>query len=54
MDKRTQGAWLLAHSKNLDHVSGPGALRLETSATPGRSAGYTTCFAVAATRRGRL
>jgi hypothetical protein len=29
MDKRTEGAWLLAHSKNLDHVSGSGALRLE-------------------------
>jgi hypothetical protein len=36
MDKRTQGAWLLAHSKNLDHVSGPGALRLENIGYSGK------------------
>jgi hypothetical protein len=36
MDKRTQGAWLLAHSKNLDHVSGPGALRLENIGYAGK------------------
>jgi pimeloyl-ACP methyl ester carboxylesterase len=36
MDKRTKGAWLLAHSKNLDHVSGPGALRLENISYAGK------------------
>lgn len=36
MDKRTKGAWLLAHSKNLDHVSGPGALRLERISYAGK------------------
>lgn len=36
MEKRTQGAWLLAHSKNLDHVVGPGALRLENIAYAGK------------------
>jgi hypothetical protein len=36
MDKRTEGAWLLAHSKNLDHVSGPGALRLENISYAGK------------------
>src|ERR1700754_4072118 len=29
MDARSKGAWLLAHSKSLDLVSGPGSARLE-------------------------
>lgn len=36
MDKKTKGAWLLAQSKNLDAVTGPGAARLENISYAGR------------------
>jgi hypothetical protein len=36
MDARTKGAWLLSHSKTLDHVAGPGSLRLEKVAYAGK------------------
>lgn len=36
MDKRTKGAWLLAQSKSLDAVTGPGAARLENISYAGR------------------
>lgn len=36
MDKKTKGAWLLAQSKCLDGVTGPGAARLENISHAGR------------------
>ena len=36
MDKKTKGAWLLAQSKSLDAVTGPGAARLENIAYAGK------------------
>ena len=36
MDKSTKGAWLLAQSKSLDAVTGPGAARLENISYAGR------------------
>jgi hypothetical protein len=36
MDKTTNGAWLLAQSKNLDAVTGAGAARLENISYAGR------------------
>lgn len=36
MDKKTKGAWLLAQSKSLDRVTGPGAAQLENISHAGR------------------
>ena len=36
MEKKTKGAWLLAQSKNLDAVTGPGAAHLENISYAGR------------------
>src|SRR3546814_16362010 len=36
MEKRTEGAWVLSQSKNLDSVRGAGAARLENIAYAGK------------------